>query len=1151
MNKVKPNKNALTRGSINCTQKPSNIAKIKEEQGITLIALLVTVILLVILVGVAVSQITGDEGIIVGTEEAVDDYKYQQYKEQIEQLVHSIILADSLAGRTTTVTSMAEDMEQESWIKSAVPNEESKDIIVTVQEGYVYQVYYDELTGMSSVDNVGTEDGASLPTVTATYNKETYTIEVTASCEDGITKIELIYGGEVVQTAEVETASFEVEESGWYQVKATSGKGKTRYANVRVSNEVGAPSIEVTSNGESENDWYGKDNVPVEVTISTEEGNVSGIYYKKNTDTDYTYVEGKSTLVTINTSGRTVIYAYAVDGRGNESDIVRIEVKYDNVVPQVGAVAVSPEVPASGWYNTDVVVSIPNAEDANSGIAGYYYWEVVGDVAEVPDEEKTYVSGASKTLTVKSEGIKTIAFQAIDKAGNKSGISNITIKKDSLSPKDFTISVSNQNKTGFTINAGTTDDTSMASSVSGMSHYEIYMNGSLKDTIEVTDENNPTVSYVAENLSENTAYTVSVKAYDKAGNVKDSASMIGQTGDGSGGTEEPDPGGDEDPDNPGGSEDTELPRDPDSIDFGNLTDEVKNSLIGKYVDYTPIAGVYRDHNYSNYSGTSNSQLLTDMDVAWRILFVDENTLTLISEEPVHSGFKLSGANGYNNGVLLLNNACEELYSNKLLGAIGRSLNIDDIESVSTYDKTTYTNYGKEYSLSNAYYPNIFALEITGAPEGTYGTSYNLSDQDEYVIGSKQTTRLTVKQTYYTYTMSTANMASEYLELFRYKPETTTNLNSYWLASRCVNYQSGSNAFGFRIFSVSDGMVVTPQASLATSINGSNDTTNSLRPVVEIDLSKVNVGVTGEGSMYVPYSITSRGKLPKVEEERDTTLAGKYIDYTPLEGVYTDHTYDTYSGNSNSQLLTDTNVEWRILYSTETKLVITTEIPVHKGFNLKGAAGYNNGVLLLNKACEELYSNKLLGATGRSINIKDIENVSSYDKTTYTNYGNEYSPSDKYYPNIFALEITGAPEGTYGTSYNLSEQDEYVTGSKEASILKGKHTYYTYEISESYMTSEYLDLFRYKPGTTDNLDSYWFASRCVQYDSDNNRFRLGLFEVKSGKVDAEIIYNSKNQANVINAALRPVVEIDLSKVNVGVTGDGSKYSPYSITARTES
>lgn len=62
-------------GTINCTQKFSNL---KEEKGITLIALLITVILLVILTAVAVSQITGNEGIIESTEVAVDEYKYQQ-----------------------------------------------------------------------------------------------------------------------------------------------------------------------------------------------------------------------------------------------------------------------------------------------------------------------------------------------------------------------------------------------------------------------------------------------------------------------------------------------------------------------------------------------------------------------------------------------------------------------------------------------------------------------------------------------------------------------------------------------------------------------------------------------------------------------------------------------------------------------------------------------------------------------------------------------------------------------------------------------------------------------------------------------------------------------------------------------------------------
>ena len=73
-----------------------------------------------ILSAVAIRGITGDEGIIVGTETATENYVIEQYREQIQQLVQSIILKDSLVGKITTVTSMAEDMEEEDWIKSAV-----------------------------------------------------------------------------------------------------------------------------------------------------------------------------------------------------------------------------------------------------------------------------------------------------------------------------------------------------------------------------------------------------------------------------------------------------------------------------------------------------------------------------------------------------------------------------------------------------------------------------------------------------------------------------------------------------------------------------------------------------------------------------------------------------------------------------------------------------------------------------------------------------------------------------------------------------------------------------------------------------------------------------------------------------------------------
>ena len=223
-NKVRPNQKAL-KGSI---YHAHNKNKIKEEKGITLIVLLVTVILLVILTSVVVAQITGDEGIITSTEVAVDEYDYQQYKERLEQLAHSIILADSLAGRTTTVTSMAEDMLNEAWIKEAVPNEESKDIIVTVDKGYMYQVYYDELTGMLEIEGIGKDDGSTYPTLTAYYDETKGSVEATASCEGGIARIELIYKGEVVQTANTETASFKVTETGWYKVKAIANNNSNK-----------------------------------------------------------------------------------------------------------------------------------------------------------------------------------------------------------------------------------------------------------------------------------------------------------------------------------------------------------------------------------------------------------------------------------------------------------------------------------------------------------------------------------------------------------------------------------------------------------------------------------------------------------------------------------------------------------------------------------------------------------------------------------------------------------------------------------------------------------------------------------------------------------------------------------------------------------
>lgn len=55
---------------------------LKEQKGITLVALVITVIVLLILAGVAMSMITGQEGLFERTNEAANTYKGSQENEK-------------------------------------------------------------------------------------------------------------------------------------------------------------------------------------------------------------------------------------------------------------------------------------------------------------------------------------------------------------------------------------------------------------------------------------------------------------------------------------------------------------------------------------------------------------------------------------------------------------------------------------------------------------------------------------------------------------------------------------------------------------------------------------------------------------------------------------------------------------------------------------------------------------------------------------------------------------------------------------------------------------------------------------------------------------------------------------------------------------
>ena len=102
--------------------------------------------------------------------------------------------------------------------------------------------------------------------------------------------------------------------------------------------------------------------------------------------------------------------------------------------------------------------------------------------------------------------------------------------------------------------------------------------------------------------------------------------------------------------------------------------------IGDYIDYSP--SLSNSYNlYAIYSGYNQNQLISqDTSLKWRIFdFNNGKYIDVISDRVTNSPLYLNYIQGYNNGVYILNNICEQLYSNNEKNIKARSVNLIDIE----------------------------------------------------------------------------------------------------------------------------------------------------------------------------------------------------------------------------------------------------------------------------------------------------------------------------------------------------------------------------------------------------------------------------------------------------------------------------------------
>lgn len=203
---------------------------------------------------------------------------------------------------------------------------------------------------------------------------------------------------------------------------------------------------------------------------------------------------------------------------------------------------------------------------------------------------------------------------------------------------------------------------------------------------------------------------------------------------------------------------------------------------------------------------------------------------------------------------ILNEICEKCYSNTNIGAVGRSLNIDDIEK--TLDKTVWNpeeeRLRKEYT-ENLCYPSIYGVEVYSSIDGIE------VEEGSGIQRSKQTTLCNSRDTYKKANeklnpMQTAWNNSKissnnfinnnyYYMIFKEGFDVKESLSSYFLASRAVDLNEKYVSFG--VFEVSMGKRI-GISNLFNSIGGSSSYWNRIRPMVEIPKEKVKIDKTNDG-----------------------------------------------------------------------------------------------------------------------------------------------------------------------------------------------------------------------------------------------------------------------------------------------------------------
>ena len=309
------------------------------------------------------------------------------------------------------------------------------------------------------------------------------------------------------------------------------------------------------------------------------------------------------------------------------------------------------------------------------------------------------------------------------------------------------------------------------------------------------------------------------------------------------------------------------------IGGGNDTTIPTGLEIGSTVTYNP-SGTYNwqaKYCSSTKTETADDVLLSsaigeNFNISnWKVLSIDESTGTieLVPSAPTIGTVYLGQAQGYNNGVKLLNDACNDLYGSSEKRITARSINLEDIEKYMTdtaiteaHDFTVpdsnikYGNQANDAYIVNKTYPAIYEQEKSAVIDGTTnGIGLGLSEQNTLIERTNEIKIATISiQPYQTYWNKDATYMSTAFKDYKKSDGTTASYynlivpkrtdTTYWIATRRTYILTNRCDFHMSNFYLG----TLGAGGMFGSNNGVNEAALPLYPVVILnsDLIKGNV-----------------------------------------------------------------------------------------------------------------------------------------------------------------------------------------------------------------------------------------------------------------------------------------------------------------------